>query len=130
MCVLFCFAGIGVPILLAYVYGVVPISLCRSGGCGVRTTDSGGVRIDIDENEVPAAGSTGPFNGEASLSIPYQCFENILCWIFPAVPPEILSNFGLILDCQGLAQNCSEFHKIVVRQQFFVVIKIMNWFFE
>ncbi|XP_074656863.1 E3 ubiquitin-protein ligase RNF19A-like isoform X2 [Tubulanus polymorphus] len=33
--------GIGVPILLAYVYGVVPISLCRSGGCGVWTTDSG-----------------------------------------------------------------------------------------
>ncbi|XP_074658200.1 E3 ubiquitin-protein ligase RNF19B-like [Tubulanus polymorphus] len=32
--------GIGVPILLAYV-GVVLISLCRSGGCGVSTTDSG-----------------------------------------------------------------------------------------
>ena len=30
--------SIGVPILLAYVYGVVPLSLCRSGGCGVRTT--------------------------------------------------------------------------------------------
>jgi len=28
--------GIGIPILLAYVYGVVPISLCRSGGCGVE----------------------------------------------------------------------------------------------
>ncbi|EDV19381.1 uncharacterized protein TRIADDRAFT_33670, partial [Trichoplax adhaerens] len=25
--------GIGVPILLAYVYGVVPVSLCRSGSC-------------------------------------------------------------------------------------------------
>ncbi|XP_074657951.1 E3 ubiquitin-protein ligase RNF19B-like isoform X2 [Tubulanus polymorphus] len=33
--------GISVPILLAYVYGVVPISLCRSGGCGVSTTNSG-----------------------------------------------------------------------------------------
>ena len=110
MCVLFCSAGIGVPILLAYVYGVVPISLCRSGGCGVRTTDSGGVRIDIDENEVPAAGSTGPFNGEAFLSIPYQCFENILCRIFPAVAPEFLSNSGIILDNN------------------LVVIKIMNWF--
>ncbi|XP_052260638.1 E3 ubiquitin-protein ligase RNF19B-like isoform X2 [Dreissena polymorpha] len=42
--------GIGVPILLGYVYGVVPISLCRSGGCGVRTTDSG-VRIEFEENE-------------------------------------------------------------------------------
>ena len=40
--------GIGVPILLAYVYGVVPISLCRSGGCGVNTTGSG-VKIELDE---------------------------------------------------------------------------------
>ena len=38
---------IGVPILLAYVYGVVPISLCRSGGCGVTT--NGGVRLAFDE---------------------------------------------------------------------------------
>ncbi|ROT75575.1 putative E3 ubiquitin-protein ligase RNF19B-like [Penaeus vannamei] len=36
--------SIGVPILLAYVYGVVPISLCRSGGCGV-TTSASGVRL-------------------------------------------------------------------------------------
>ncbi|XP_042908054.1 E3 ubiquitin-protein ligase RNF19B isoform X2 [Parasteatoda tepidariorum] len=42
--------GIGVPILLAYVYGVVPISLCRSGGCGVSTSASG-VRIEFDEEQ-------------------------------------------------------------------------------
>ena len=41
--------GIGVPILLAYVYGVVPISLCRSGGCGVTTTHSGGVKFAFDD---------------------------------------------------------------------------------
>jgi len=47
--------GIGVPILLAYVYGVVPISLCRSGGCGV-TTSASGVRIELDEeNEIGMA---------------------------------------------------------------------------
>ncbi|KAA0193564.1 hypothetical protein HAZT_HAZT008732 [Hyalella azteca] len=40
--------SIGVPILLAYVYGVVPISLCRSGGCGVITSASG-VRIAFDD---------------------------------------------------------------------------------
>ena len=40
--------GIGIPILLAYVYGVVPISLCRSGGCNVNTSGSG-VRIDMNE---------------------------------------------------------------------------------
>lgn len=54
--------SIGVPILLAYVYGVVPISLCRSGGCGVHTTTSG-VKIDVDE-EVPYT-KAGP---EASSS--------------------------------------------------------------
>ena len=42
--------GIGVPILLGYVYGVVPISLCRSGGCGI-TTDGSGVRFEFEENE-------------------------------------------------------------------------------
>lgn len=41
--------GLGVPILLAYVYGVVPISLCRSGGCGL-TTSSSGVKFDFDED--------------------------------------------------------------------------------
>ena len=41
--------GLGVPVLLAYVYGVVPISLCRSGGCGLSTSASG-VRIDFDED--------------------------------------------------------------------------------
>ncbi|XP_050429663.1 E3 ubiquitin-protein ligase RNF19A-like isoform X1 [Adelges cooleyi] len=40
--------GIGVPILLFYVYGVVPVSLCRSGGCGV-TTSASGVHFDFDE---------------------------------------------------------------------------------
>ncbi|KAL1123214.1 hypothetical protein AAG570_002301, partial [Ranatra chinensis] len=41
--------GIGVPILLFYVYGVVPVSLCRSGGCGVTTSPTGGVRFDFDD---------------------------------------------------------------------------------
>ena len=42
---------IGVPILLAYVYGVVPISLCRSEGCGVSTSGNGGVKIDVNEDD-------------------------------------------------------------------------------
>uniref|UniRef100_UPI00398EB8FA E3 ubiquitin-protein ligase RNF19A isoform X3 n=1 Tax=Pristiophorus japonicus TaxID=55135 RepID=UPI00398EB8FA len=41
--------GIGVPIMLAYVYGVVPISLCRSGGCGVSAGTGKGVRIEFDD---------------------------------------------------------------------------------
>lgn len=51
--------GIGVPILLAYVYGVVPISLCRSGGCGVTATNKGGVRFEFDE-ENETVGPSGP----------------------------------------------------------------------
>ena len=41
--------GIGAPILLAYVYGVFPISLCRSGGCGVTKINNGGFRFAFDE---------------------------------------------------------------------------------
>ncbi|PWA32403.1 hypothetical protein CCH79_00011978, partial [Gambusia affinis] len=51
--------GIGVPIMLAYVYGVVPISLCRSGGCGVSTGNGKGVRIEFDdENDMNAGNGT------------------------------------------------------------------------
>ncbi|XP_026559271.1 E3 ubiquitin-protein ligase RNF19A isoform X1 [Pseudonaja textilis] len=50
--------GIGVPIMLAYVYGVVPISLCRSGGCGVSAGNGKGVRIEFDdENDITVSGA-------------------------------------------------------------------------
>ena len=67
--------SIGVPVLLCYVYGVVPIALCRSEGCGV-TTSSSGVKIDINEDPpyrpapIPEGlfGSvTNPSIGEVSL---------------------------------------------------------------
>ena len=48
--------GIGVPIMLAYVYGVVPISLCRGGGCGVSRGKGRGMRIDFDEDDGPITG--------------------------------------------------------------------------
>ena len=50
------FPGIGVPIMLAYVYGVVPISLCRGGGCGVSRGKGRGMRIDFDEDDGPITG--------------------------------------------------------------------------
>lgn len=50
--------GIGVPIMLAYVYGVVPISLCRGGGCGVSRGKGRGVRIDFDEDDGPITGNS------------------------------------------------------------------------
>ncbi|XP_067093295.1 E3 ubiquitin-protein ligase RNF19A-like [Osmerus mordax] len=49
--------GVGVPIMLAYVYGVVPISLCRSGGCGVSAGNGKGVRIEFDDENDMNAGS-------------------------------------------------------------------------
>lgn len=59
--------GIGVPILLFYVYGVVPVSLCRSGGCGVSTNGTG-VRFDFDdENEL--MGALGVRNAGDAASI-------------------------------------------------------------
>jgi len=48
--------GIGVPILLAYVYGVIPISLCRTGGCGV------GTRSEILEGESTNLDNFLPFS--------------------------------------------------------------------
>ncbi|VDP56892.1 unnamed protein product [Heligmosomoides polygyrus] len=42
--------GVGVPIMLAYVYGVVPLSLCRNGGCGLSEPRT---RSDVlDEEEL------------------------------------------------------------------------------
>lgn len=72
--------GIGVPILLAYVYGVVPISLCRSGGCGVTTTNTGGVRFEFDEeNEGNAPGN---FPGDNHS-------ENMPAVANPSIAPSI-----------------------------------------
>lgn len=45
--------AIGVPILLFYVYGVVPVSLCRAG-CGVSTRD--GFKFDFDGEEEEITG--------------------------------------------------------------------------
>ncbi|XP_058475506.1 E3 ubiquitin-protein ligase RNF19B isoform X2 [Solea solea] len=65
--------GIGVPIMLAYVYGVVPISLCRGGGCGVSRGKGRGVRIDFDEDDGPITVADAwralksPSFGESSL---------------------------------------------------------------
>lgn len=66
-----CPAGIGVPIMLAYVYGVVPISLCRGGGCGVSTANGKGVKIEFDEDDGPITGSvTGGGGQSRTLSLP------------------------------------------------------------
>ena len=43
--------GVGVPIALGYVYGVVPVSLCRSGGCTGVTTSRNGHGVNLEFNE-------------------------------------------------------------------------------
>ncbi|KAI8420693.1 hypothetical protein MSG28_007922 [Choristoneura fumiferana] len=53
--------GIGVPILLFYVYGVVPVSLCRAGGCARADPDP-----DPDTDAVSR--HIDPSIGDASLS--------------------------------------------------------------
>ncbi|CAH0672848.1 unnamed protein product [Chilo suppressalis] len=59
--------GIGVPILLFYVYGVVPVSLCRAGGCGPPPHPR---PHRFDERDEPDAASRRlePSIGDASLS--------------------------------------------------------------
>lgn len=65
--------AIGVPILLFYVYGVVPVSLCRAG-CGVSTTRDG-FKFDFDEEDIAsrhqdASSRIGATSiGEVSLSV-------------------------------------------------------------
>jgi len=62
--------GIGVPILLFYVYGVVPVSLCRSGA-GVSFV------YDDDENDllgVLGARNTGKINeGQKYIQTDHLC---------------------------------------------------------
>ena len=54
-------------VFAAYVYGVVPISLCRAGGCGVSTSSSGGVKFDFDDDEEDARDA---LNGNPAIPIP------------------------------------------------------------
>lgn len=65
--------GIGVPILLFYVYGVVPVSLCRSGGCGV-TTSSNGVHLDFDDEHItPKTANIDYFTAPGKQNIYTYC---------------------------------------------------------
>lgn len=45
--------GIGVPILLFYVYGVVPVSLCRAGGCAGGPPPPAAAHFDDERDHAP-----------------------------------------------------------------------------
>lgn len=64
--------GIGVPILLFYVYGVVPVSLCRSGGCGGSSSAEEPSTPPPDTTSVDAISTkelANPSIGDVSLSL-------------------------------------------------------------
>ena len=67
--------------MLAYVYGVVPVSLCRSGGCGVTTSDGGGVRIEFDDDNDAATGITSNGSGRKQI-MKAHCYSYILYTLF------------------------------------------------
>lgn len=62
--------GAGVPCMVAYVYGVVPIALLRNGGaCGIERSDLG-EHIDIDDvREEPATSPIESANATGSLPL-------------------------------------------------------------
>ena len=51
--------GVGVPIALGYIYGVVPISLCRGGGCASVTATRNGRGVNLEFDEDAEAGMPG-----------------------------------------------------------------------
>ncbi|KAJ8719173.1 hypothetical protein PYW07_016729 [Mythimna separata] len=71
--------GIGVPILLFYVYGVVPVSLCRAGGCAGGPPPPPAAHFDDERDHAPdqdaASRRLEPSIGDASLSAGSQHAE-------------------------------------------------------
>ncbi|CAG5094664.1 Oidioi.mRNA.OKI2018_I69.XSR.g13756.t1.cds [Oikopleura dioica] len=45
--------GVGVPVIMMYVYGVIPITLCRTGGCGIRVPGNRALRL-LNRHDAPA----------------------------------------------------------------------------
>ncbi|XP_072890360.1 E3 ubiquitin-protein ligase RNF19B [Hemitrygon akajei] len=91
--------GIGVPIMLAYVYGVVPVSLCRGGGCGVSAANGKGVKIEFDEDDGPITVADA-WRALKNPSIGDSSVEGLT---------SVLSTSGSPIDGVSVVQsNCSE----------------------
>ncbi|EGT32195.1 hypothetical protein CAEBREN_05064 [Caenorhabditis brenneri] len=98
--------GVGVPIMLAYVYGVVPLSLCRNGGCGLSSSDSSLALADIDEEQLYGTpGANAPvdvsqFMTDASKREEIVSIDpSILSAI--SMPHELRSRHYVNLDLRG-----------------------------
>ncbi|XP_069751630.1 E3 ubiquitin-protein ligase RNF19B-like isoform X1 [Narcine bancroftii] len=91
--------GIGIPIMLAYVYGVVPVSLCRGGGCGVSAASGKGVKIEFDEDDGPITVADA-WRALKNPSIGDSSVEGLT---------SVLSTSGSPIDGVSVMQsNCSE----------------------
>lgn len=81
--------GVGVPILLAYIYGVVPVSLCQNGVCGVSASPLG-VRIDFDDDDDLGAdaGTSASAAAAAALSSPAPGLTSGFVFLDPSAASE------------------------------------------
>ena len=68
--------GVGVPIALGYIYGVVPISLCRSGGCASVTTLKNGRGVNL-EFDTDGDMVTNPNERSAAMEASSAAEENV-----------------------------------------------------
>lgn len=76
--------GLGVPILLAYVYGVVPVSLCRSGGCGLTPSSSGieiNKMVDEEGDSIPSGAIHGGYVRSSGKMINKFIYCEMACLI-------------------------------------------------
>eukprot|EP00081_Caenorhabditis_elegans_P026002 NP_509382.2 RBR-type E3 ubiquitin transferase [Caenorhabditis elegans] len=81
--------GVGVPIMLAYVYGVVPLSLCRNGGCGLSSSDSSLALADIDEEQL--YGTPGVISASAPVDLSQFMTDASKREDIVSIDPSILS---------------------------------------
>ena len=72
--------GVGVPIALGYIYGVVPISLCRSGGCASVTTlrNGRGVNLEFDTDGEMVASQNATVSGMEPSSATEENIDGVV----------------------------------------------------
>lgn len=58
--------GVGVPVVLLYVYGVIPITLCRTGGCGVTMPTHTALRFNLRTNNSQTPNTDGDKNTQSN----------------------------------------------------------------
>lgn len=78
--------------MLAYVYGVVPISLCRGGGCGVSTANGKGVKIEFDEDDGPITGNVVTGETHAAHWLTPSSASTLSAGLFPCAFQSLCSS--------------------------------------